>query len=165
MLDNPLSKIPTLVLDDGGALYDSSVICTYLDSLNTVPGAALILCPREGLPRWTSMRWEALGDGILDALILWRQERIRPAEQQSNALLAAFAIKLEAALAHLESEVPKLQTTPFCIGHIAIGCALAYLDFRFPDLQWRTGHTALTQWHAQFEARDCVLKIPAPVNE
>ena len=149
MHDNPLSKIPTLVLDDGRAIYDSSVICAYLDTLN--PTATLY--PQDRSAHWAALTWEALGDGILDALLIWRHELLRAPDLQSGVLLAAFDLKIATVLDQLERDTPLLETTPFCIGHIAIGCALGYLDFRFPDYDWRTGRRNLGTWQGQFEAR------------
>jgi glutathione S-transferase len=160
MIDNPLSKIPTLVLDDGTVLYDSAVICEYFDGLHD--GAKLFPpSPRE---RITALRRQALGDGLLDALILWRGEILRPAEQRSQTYLASFAARNEAALAALEREAPDLGSSAFSIGHVALGCALAYLDFRFDDRQWRKDHPRLAAWHATFVARPSV-RATEPVDD
>src|SRR6185295_5479547 len=91
--------------------------------------------PAEGATRWTALRRQALGDGFLDFLLLWRHERER--SPSSQALLDAFAFKYQATMKSLEQEAIALDLTPFGIGHIAIGCGLSYLDFRFPDLAWR----------------------------
>ena len=150
--DNPIGKIPTLILDDGAVVYDSLTICEYLDSL-----AGNRLFPAPGPARWTALTWHALGNGLLDALILWRNERDKPPGQQTGAWLEAFAVKTQSGLNHMERLAAALSATPFGIGHIAIGCALSYLDFRFAPLAWRTGHPALAVWHTGFEARPCVL--------
>ncbi|HWM48519.1 MAG TPA: glutathione S-transferase [Xanthobacteraceae bacterium] len=147
MKDNPLSKIPALVLDDGTPLYDSRVICEYFDSLHDGPR----LFPVESRARWLALRRQALGDGMLDLLVLWRGENDRP--HKSEPHLASFAVRRAACLAALEKEALSLHDGPFTIGHIAIGCALSYLDFRFAALPWRKGHPHLTQWHASFSAR------------
>jgi len=154
--DNPLGKIPTLVLDDGTAIYDSSVICEYLDSRHD--GARLL--PEETGARLRVRCREALADGFLDALLLWRNERDRPAELRSQAHLDAFRLKRGVILARLEREVAIFSALPFDIAHIATGCALSYLDFRFADENWRDGHPALAAWHASFEARPSVLATP-----
>jgi glutathione S-transferase len=160
MLDNPLSKIPTLVLDDGTALYDSAVICEYFDGLHD--GAKLFpALPRE---RMTALRRQALGDGWLDALVLWRGELMRPAEQQSKPYLASFAARNEATLAAVEQEAWALDTSTFSIGHIALGCALAYLDFRFADRPWRENHPQVAAWHAKFAAR-ASYRATEPVDD
>ena len=149
MADNPLNKIPTLVLDDGTPVFDSRVICEYLDGLH----GGEKLFPPAGPSRLIALRRQALGDGIMDLCVTWRGERSRAPVQQSAELLEAFARKREAALDALEKEAPALAASPFSIGHIAIGCALAYLDFRFGDRDWRPRRPKLTAWHAAFEAR------------
>lgn len=151
--DNPLIKLPTLVLEDGTALYDSRVICGYLDALT---GAGLL--PADPRARLLAERRQALGDGFLDALLLFRQERNKPAARQTPAWLDAFALKTRAVLAALEAEAPALQASGFDLGLIAIGCALSYMDYRFPDIGWRDGHPALAAWHARFAARPSVMR-------
>jgi glutathione S-transferase len=160
MIDNPLSKIPTLVLDDGTVLYDSAVICEYFDGLH----AGSKLFPTSSRERMTALRRQALGDGWLDALVLWRGELTRPAEQQSQPYLASFAARNEATLAALERESPELEASAFSIGHVAIGCGLAYLDFRFADRQWRKDHAQLAAWHQKFAARDS-FRATEPVDD
>ncbi len=145
--DNPLNKIPTLVLDDGRVLYDSQVICEYLDSLHDGPK----LFPSEPGARWVALRRCALGDGMCDFLLLWRSERER--EHPAQDLLDIFAAKLAATLAALEGEADDLAATPFDIGHIALGCAVQYLDFRFADSNWRPDHPRLAAWAASFAGR------------
>jgi len=154
--DNPLSKIPTLVLDDGSAIYDSRVICEHLDTLHD----GLRLIPTEPAARLRVLTRQALGDGFLDALLLWRQERDRPDERRSPPHLAAFVVKKDAVLDRLERDAADFAALPFDLGHIATGCALAYMDFRFPDEAWRDGHPALAAWHQGFEARPSVLATP-----
>jgi glutathione S-transferase len=149
--DNPLNKIPTLMLEDGRALYDSMVICEYLDSLHD--GRKLF--PSDLDARWVALRRSALGDGMLDFLMLWRNERER--EHPLPVLLDIFAAKLEASLAALECEADDLTATPFGIGHIAIGCAVQYLDFRFADLQWQRNHPRLATWLESFANRPSAL--------
>ena len=151
MDDNPLGKIPTLVLEDGTILYDSPVICEYLDTLH----GGKRLFPQSGPGKWIALRRQALGDGLMDLLVLWRNERTKPAEKHTKTWLDAFALKFDRCLAALESEAGDL-THGFDIGHIAIGDALSYIDFRFPDLDWRAGHPRLAAWHAGFESRPSV---------
>jgi glutathione S-transferase len=153
--DNPLSKIPTLVRDDGSPLYDSAVICEYLDALHDRPK----LFPPVGDPRWTALRRQALADGFLDFLLLWRHERARA--QPSEALVGTFAAKYKSTMAALEQETADLRDTPLGIGHIAIGCSLSYLDFRFGDLCWRDGHPQAAAWHASFAQRPSVQATQA----
>ena len=158
MRDNPLSKIPTLVLDDGTALYDSPVICEYLDALDGKPQ----LFPLDRKLRMVALRRQALGDGFLDLLVLARNERLR--EQPSQNHLASTAVRTAAVLASLEAEADALAASAFDIGHIAIGCALSYLDFRFAEEDWRKDHRRLAHWHAAFAARPSV-EATRPVDD
>jgi glutathione S-transferase len=158
MADNPLSKIPTLVLDDGTALYDSPVICEYLDALDGKPQ----LFPVDRARRMLALRRQALGDGFLDLLVLTRNERLRA--QPSEEHLASAAARSAAVLDSLEREADALAASAFDIGHIAIGCALSYLDFRFADLDWRKGHPRLAAWHHGFAARPSV-RASEPVDD
>ena len=149
MAHNPLAKLPTLILDDGGALYDSRVICEYLASLK--PQAQLF--PASGAERITALRRQALADGLMDALILWLMDRAKPAGLQQTALIDGCRMKLRAVLDAMEKDADALQTTPFGIGHIATGVALSYVDFRFPAETWRQGRAELAAWHEPFAAR------------
>jgi glutathione S-transferase len=158
MRDNPLSKIPTLVLDDGTVLYDSPVICEYLDRMHGGPK----LFPTDGVARMTALRRQALGDGFLDFLLLWRDERARP--QPSDLHLASFAAKRKATLAAMGDEIEDVAATAFSIGHVALGCALGYLDFRFASEDWRGDHPRLARWHADFCARPSV-RATQPVDD
>lgn len=157
--DNPLIRIPTLVLPSGQALFDSVVICEYLDSQS----AAAELYPAHGDARWQALRWQALGDGLCDTLIAWRHERDRTPEQQIAALLHGARVKVDATLDRLEREVGELEAAAFGIGHIALGCALGYLGVRFQDLEWRAGRPLLAQWQVGFEARACA-QMTRPVS-
>jgi len=151
---NPLGKIPTLILDDGTALYDSPVICEYLDGLHDGPK----LFPPSGMARFTALKWLALGDGMLDMLLARMYEvRTRTDEQRSQKLLDAIAAKQKTCLDALEVMAPVLAKTPVNIGHLAIMCALGYLDFRFADDDWRKGRPALAAWHADFKKRPSVV--------
>jgi len=158
MRDNPLSKIPTLVLDDGTALYDSPVICEYLDALDGKPQ----LFPLDGKRRIVALRRQALGDGYLDLLVLTRNERLR--DQPSQLHLKSAAVRSAAVLASLEREADALAASAFDIGHIAIGCALSYFDFRFAEEDWRKDHQRLAIWHAVFAARPSV-QATRPVDD
>ena len=149
MLDNPLSKIPTLVLNDGTKLFDSVVICEYLN--DHYKGE---LFPSNDQEKWQSLRWHALGDGFLDALILWRNERERAVPLDS--LIAAFELKAMMTLDVLESEVKDIQSSNFTIGVVALVCALGYLDYRFDALNWRSRAPKLAQWYEAIERRPSV---------
>jgi len=156
MAVNPLSKIPTLVREDGSVLFDSVVICEYLDAL-----AGGTLFPRTGEARWQALRWHAFGDGLLDALILWRNERERAVPLQP--LLDAFERKVRASLALLESEADALMRAPLSIGPITVACALGYLDYRFDTLGWRALAPHLAQWHGEITQR-ASFQATAPVD-
>lgn len=149
--ENPLGKIPTLVLEDGTILYDSLVIVEYLDSL---AGGGRII-PAAGMARLTELRRHALANGLLDMLILWRNERDRA--QPLPALLDAFALKTEAVLATLEAECEALATAPVGLAQITTAIAGAYMDFRFPDLGWRARCPRLSAWQHRFAERDSML--------
>jgi glutathione S-transferase len=148
MRDNPLSKLPTLVLDDGTALYDSLVICMYFDDLHDAPP----LVPRRGPKRWRALQRHALGAGFLDLLILLRNERDRPDDARSQPHIAAFLVKAAAILDHLEAHPPRVSAGPLDLEQITFGCVFGYLDFRFADLRWREGRPRLTEWAAWFDA-------------
>jgi glutathione S-transferase len=158
MQDNPLSKIPTLVLDDGTVIYDSPVICEYLDGLSGAPK----LHPAEPKARLVALRRQALGDGFLDLLVLLRDERLRA--DPSDAHKASAAVRKAAVLKGLDAEAAALSAAPFGIGHIAIGCALSYLDFRYADEDWRKDHPRIAGWHASFAARPSV-RATEPVDD
>ena len=151
MLDNPLSKIPTLVLEDGSTLFDSVVICEYL---NTLAGGTLF--PAEGTAKWRALRWHAFGDGLLENLILWRNERERSDAMRSAVLIDAFDLKVRASLQQLEKEVADLAAAPFNIGHVTLACALSYIDFRFDALGWRGVAPKLGTWYDTLRQRPSI---------
>lgn len=148
---NPLSKVPCLVTSDGVALYDSPVICEYLDSLE----GTLPLFPRSGGARWKALVLQALGDGIMDAAVLTRGESLRPQEAARDANMARQMAAVDRSLALLEAEPPH-QTVD--IGSISIGCALGYLDFRFAHRPWRDAHPKLAAWFAEFRQNPCMAQ-------
>ncbi len=147
--DNPLGKVPALITDEGERLYDSPVICEYLDSLHDgVP-----LFPPAGAARWRALRLQALADGILDAAILKMLEvRRRPEALRWEGWIKLQGGKIARALDQLEREVEALAG-PLTIAQIAAGCALGYLDFRFPDEDWRAARPALAAWYQGFAQR------------
>ena len=148
--DNPLGKIPCLVLDDGTGLFDSRVICEYLDRLHAGPRR---MFPADGKPRWAALRLQALADGVMDAALLARYETfLRPEPQRWPAWIDGQLDKVTRGLDRLELEADQLADT-VDIGAIAVGCALGYLDFRYPDLAWRNGRGALAGWFERFGAR------------
>ena len=145
--ENPLVKVPSLTTDDGMVLYDSPVICEYLDTLHS--GAKLF--PASGKARWLALRQQALGDGILDAAILGRYEILRPKEFQWPDWIDAQLRKVRGALAALEIETEAGELAgPMTIGQITIGCALGYLDFRYASEEWRAKHRRLAAWFDEF---------------
>ena len=159
MQENPLGKIPTLVLRDRTILYDSPVICEYFDTLHDGPK----LFP-TGPERLTALRRLALGDGMLDIALASVGERFRPADRRSEPHIALWQTKLHACVDALEGEADALAGSAFSIGHIGIGIALSYLDFRIGDLRWRDGHPRLAAWHVTFDARPSV-QANLPVDD
>lgn len=142
---NPLGKVPCLVMEDGSALYDSRVIAEYLDTLTPV----CKLLPPNGRERAEVKVWEALADGVLDAAVLVRLETVlRPEAQQSPEWIARQWAKVHAGLRTMSEQ---LGESPFCNGRqytladVAVGCALGWLAFRFPDIDWRGAHPNLAR--------------------
>lgn len=146
--DNPLGKIPALFTDSGHILYDSPVICEYLDSLHD--GANLF--PSAGGARWTALRRQALADGILDAGVGRLLESRRPDGEKSARWIERYQGVVGRGLDALEGEASDLQDR-ITTGHIAIGCMLGWLEFRFPDDDWRADRPALRNWNEEFSAR------------
>ncbi|MFM9938466.1 MAG: glutathione S-transferase family protein [Hyphomicrobiaceae bacterium] len=146
---NPLNKLPTLIRDDGRPLYDSRVIVEYLDTLHQ--GQKLF--PTAGEARFEALRLQALGDGVLDFLLLGLSERARPEPQQSPELKTALDVKFATAFDALEREAPAFSKSPITIGHLAVGCVLGYADFRYAAKNWRQGRPALTEFATTMLAR------------
>lgn len=155
MAENPLGKIPTLMLPDGAILFDSRVICEYLDTV--AQGTRLFPAWPE---RATALRRLALGIGMLDVALLWLGERRRPEERRSEAHIVLWRTKIIACLDALERESDALGRDAFSIGHVGVGVALSYLDFRFAELGWRWGRTGLADWQAGFDARPSARANP-----
>lgn len=150
---NPLSKIPTLELESGPTLYDSHVICAWADRQGQGPR----LLPDDPAARLIAERDEALGTGILDVAVAWLVEaKLRPEELRSDDLLVVHRRKLRSVADYLEGYVAELRARTFDLGHLTIGVALAYLDFRFAAEDWRAGRPRLAEWHAGFSARPSV---------
>jgi len=149
---NPLGKVPTLITDDGQALYDSRVICEYLDDLG---GGALF--PQSGKARWEALTLQSLADGILDAALLARYEDVaRPEAIRWKEWRVGQLDKAETALAHLEGNLQTLAGR-VDIGSLSMACALWYLDLRFTELQWRERYPKVAQWYAAFSQRPSTL--------
>lgn len=148
--DNPLNKVPALALDDGSTLYDSRVICEYLDAQGK--GGFF---PPTGPARWTALRRQALADGMMDAAVLRLFESRRPDGQRSPEWDARQKLKVTQGLAALEADHlgPQLD-----IGTLAVAIVLDYLDFRFKADDWRASHPKLAAWHKTFGARASLQK-------
>ncbi len=149
MAHNPLNKLPTLVLEDGSALYDSRVIAEYFDET----GDGALLLPPSGEARRDVMRQVALGIGLLDLLVGWLGEFRKPAGEQDKALNDAMRLKFMAALDVLELEAAALSNRDFDMAHAAIGAALGYADFRYGGIDWRDGRPGLATFYAAVDAR------------
>jgi len=152
--DNPLGKIPCLVLEDGSPLFDSRVICEYLDALSERPR----LIPAQPAERWDTLRLQALSDGLLDAALLVRYETfLRPEEYRWPAWIDGQLDKVSRTLDRLEALDAPGFGGRLDLGTISVACALGYLDFRFADLDWRATRPALSDWFAGFAARPSML--------
>jgi glutathione S-transferase len=154
---NPLGKVPTLVLDDGMAVYDSRTICEALDQFAPAPG----LIPDED--RTLIMCAQALGDGIVDAAVSLLLETRRPEVQQSPEMMARWRETISRGVAAIEPLLARLGED-FTLGHLALGVALSYLDFRQPSIDWRGGAAGLVAWHREFSARPSVVETAPPVD-
>lgn len=157
--DNPLGKLPALVLDDGTCLFDSRVICEYLDGLSE--GTKLF--PNDPKERIRQMRWQALGDGLTDLLLIWRVEQMRP-NGSLEVLLDAFERKVRACFTKLEDEADLLAKTQFGIGHVSIVCAIGQLEFRYNDSHWREAFPKLGAWYDEIFKRSSV-SVTAPQDD
>jgi glutathione S-transferase len=145
---NPLGKVPALILEDGAAYYDSRVILDYLDHL---AGGGRIL-PREPQARFEALRLQALCDGILEAsLLIVYEGRYRPPEMKVQSWLDRQSEKVTRGLAVLEAAPPPVATPP-TVGQIALACVLGYRDLRFGG-DWRRDHPRLVAWHDKFAAQ------------
>jgi len=154
---NPLGKIPALVLEDGTVLFDSRVILDYLDY--RAGGGRIV--PSDAGARFAALRLQALADGLMDASVLLVYEgRFRPAERHEPKWLDHQSGKIARALAALEATPPALSTTPH-VGQIALACALGYRDFRFEGT-WRREHPRLVAWLDRFAARVPAFAATAP---
>jgi glutathione S-transferase len=148
LVPNPLGKIPSLITDDGDLLYDSPVICEYLDALRGPPR----LLPAEGRARWQVLRRQALGDGLLDAGVARRLESNRPEDERSASWIGRQTAVIVRSLDALEAEADTLDGG-VTLGEIAIGCALGWLDFRFAAEPWRNARPRLAEWYDRFAER------------
>ncbi|AZV79941.1 glutathione S-transferase [Parasedimentitalea marina] len=153
---NPLAKIPALERADGPTLYDSRVICAYLD--DRFDGGLYA-------GGWDSKVLEATADGIMEAAVLATYEqRLRAEDMQSPEWIAAQMGKVLGACTALNARWMSHLKGPLDIGHIAVSCALAYVDFRHPNSNWRHGNESLSDWFAEFESRPSMLATRPPAG-
>jgi len=156
---NPLKKIPALVLDDGSALFDSPVICEYLNEF----GGGRFFAPaslfKPVSARWKALCLQALGDGIMDAAVACRYETIQLEDKRNPDHIARYRATIHAGLEALERV--NFSETP-TIGEITVGCALGYLDFRYGDIGWREAHPKLAAWYAKFSQYPAMLATAPP---
>jgi len=156
---NPLGKVPALARDDGPSLYDSRVICRYLDTQFQAG-----FYP-DGARLWDALTLEATADGILDAALLMVYEgRLRPEEKQFPDWVEAQWSKVSNAVDAVNSRWMSQLSGPLDMGQIAIGCALGYLDLRHDARGWRKGHEALADWYERFAERESMLATVPPAG-
>lgn len=154
---NPLTKVPALERDEGPTLYDSRVICAYLDDR-----AGGKLYP-TGARRWDTLTLEATADGILDAALSMVYEgRMRPEDKQMPEWIEGQWGKIERAVSALNTRWVSHLSGPLTMGHIAVGCALGYLDFRHNARNWRKGNDALAKWFDMFDSRPSMQETAPP---
>jgi glutathione S-transferase len=149
---NPLARVPVLVLDDDTAIFDSPVIVEYLDNLS--PNNKLF--PQPSRERIEVKRWEALADGVMDAAVGMRLESMRPELQRSADWIQRERTVVDQALEMMATELgenPWCMGTPFTFADVAVGCALGYLEFRFPDIDWCEKHPNLGRLHEKLMQR------------
>jgi glutathione S-transferase len=147
LVNNPLCKVPTLITDSGQILFDSPVICEFIDDLGSPR-----LIPSDGRSRWEALRRQALADGMLGSggSVLLENRRIET--ERSPSWIADQMEVVARSLAVFEREIGSFGAEA-TIGHIALGCALGWLDFRLPNLDWRAQHANLAHWFARFSER------------
>lgn len=155
---NPLAKVPCLLLADGTPLYDSPVICEYLDAQAPTP----VLLPPTGPARWDVLCRQALADGVLDLAVALRLESLRPDHQRSPDWQQRWRAGILRAVAHMEATHPGWPYLD--LGTLAAACALDYLDFRHPGMGWRDQAPALAAWLAQALQRPSVRETAAPMG-
>lgn len=158
--NNPLGKVPCLVLDDGRSIFDSPVICEYLDAL--IP--AVVLFPVQGEARWKALRFQAIADGIMDAAVLGLRETMRDPQEQSQDWIAHQNNIRQASLQCLENEINELAGGPLTIGQVAIACALSYLDLRYGDENWQAHYPKLAKWHDVFKKRPSMAETEPQIS-
>lgn len=155
---NPTGKVPTLVIKTGQAVYDSPVICEVLEA---EAGAAGTIHPTEPSARWRALTIQSLADGLIEAAIIARQENVMRPEGLRWAQWSEFQLdKVAQCLDRLENT--NLSADDATIGEIAAGCALGYLDFRYPSMDWRLRRPAIAAWYRQFALRRSMVATEPP---
>ncbi len=156
---NPLGKVPCLITDEGEAIFDSHVICEYLDSLSPTP----VLFPKSGPERWRTLTLGGLADGMLDAaLLIVYEARFRPENMRVQAWLDRQQSKIDRALAVLEAAPPTWKGHPD-YGHMTLAAALGYLDFRLGG-KWRAGNPKMVNWLDEFAAAVPAFEATRPAQ-
>ncbi|MCB1592887.1 MAG: glutathione S-transferase N-terminal domain-containing protein [Alphaproteobacteria bacterium] len=145
---NPMGGIPALLLEDGESLYDSPVICEYLDSLAEKPR----LFPASGMERFRALRSQALADGLMEFAVEIVYERRRTDAEISQSVIARRTKGIERTLAAIDAEIADLPETPD-IRHIGFGAALGYVSFRLPEINWQKAHPRMKRWYGKFSER------------
>ncbi|WP_339532026.1 glutathione S-transferase family protein [Pseudomonas mucidolens] len=157
--NNPVGKIPALRLADGTVLHDSRVILDYFDHQHV--GNPLI--PRDGSARWRRLTLASMADGIMDAAVLIRYETaLRPPEKHWDSWLQEQRNKIQRAVAEFEAHAIAELTSHFDVAAISVACALGYLDFRHPDLPWRSANPKLAAWYAEVSQRPSMQATQPP---
>ncbi|MFC4272029.1 glutathione S-transferase [Sneathiella chungangensis] len=154
---NPLGKVPSLTLANGETLFDSYVICEYLDSIGSGPS----LFPEKGPERWKVLTLHAMANGMTDAAYQRRMDSLMPEGEGSPSWSNRLKLAMESSLDEMEKQAEGYGDT-VNIGTIAVGCALGYHDFRFSHEQWRNGRPKLAAWYERFAARPSMAQtVPA----
>ena len=153
---NPIGKVPTLVLDNGQALYDSRVICEFLDAEN---GNRFI--PASGEARWDCLRRQALAEGVIDAAYLRTMENNKSGAERSIYWAGRFENTIVRSLVPIKSEISQER---FDMGDMAVACALGYLDLRHADMDWRKRNSKLASWFENVSERESVASTAPPMN-
>ena len=158
---NPIGRIPALVTDDGIAIPESNWICEYLDCLSGVPR----LLPRSGELRWRCIRALAIADGALEAMIARRAETLRKGEHKSPGFIAKQRDRIARCLDSLEREIHVLEGA-LSLAQISTGVACGYMDFRYPEDEWRAERPRLSRWYEAFATRSSMAQtVPAETPE
>ena len=157
--DNPLGKVPALVLDDGTRLVESPLICAWLEE----EGDGRLI-PADRAARTAALQLQALGDGIGEAAINVQRERNRPEDKRLHTVEARQKAKFDRTLDLLEREFERRMSGPVTIGHVAVACALGWVDFRMTAMDWRAGRPRLARWYEDFSRRPSLQATAPPAK-